>query len=44
MPEPRAVPPEVTICITSCGRLDLLAETLETERIQSNSPLFDFIR
>lgn len=27
---PRAVPDSVTICITSCGRLDLLEKTLET--------------
>lgn len=30
MPEPRAIPQAITICITSCGRIDLLAATLVT--------------
>jgi hypothetical protein len=34
LPAPRAaqIPDSVTVCITSCGRLDLLAETLRTFR------------
>lgn len=31
-PPPSAIPDTVTVCITSCGRLDLLAETLRTFR------------
>ena len=29
-PAPRAVPDDVTVCVTSCGRPDLLARTLES--------------
>jgi hypothetical protein len=32
MTSPAAIPDTVTVCITSCGRLDLLAETLATFR------------
>ncbi len=40
MPEPRAIPPEVTICITSCGRLNLLAETLATFRAHNTGGVY----
>lgn len=31
-PAPSAIPDTVTVCVTSCGRLDLLARTLESFR------------
>ena len=40
MPVPRAIPPEVTICITSCGRLNLLAETLATFRAHNTGGVY----
>lgn len=41
-PKPAQVPASVTICVTSCGRLDLLATTLQSFRAWNTGATFLF--